>query len=448
MVAEGTPPYVGIFDHKGPLSPMLAGLGVVLSRQLSWDDVYAVRLVFFTAGCLTVVAVYLLGQSALRSRVAGLFSALTFLGFFGYAQPVSSGPEPKTPMVLFEALCLMFAVRRRWFWSGLFGSLALLVWPPMAVFPFVTFLLAVTRPREERYGAILRAAAGIATPLVATFAYFYYHGALGDLFDGFVLFNVRYLVRGDYQFEAILAGAASNVVAPYATMFVPVLIGLFMILRLYLMRPYQYRFAPILLSFPAPVLWSLRDFQLADDFYVFLPYAAIGFGAFLAYTTQRARTPRLVITVLSAILLSVALANTLSWVSADATYKLTGTTVGLPDQREGAAEIEERFGEDARLASVGSPQVLVLLSKENPNPYLFLSAGVDKYVDGETQGGFEGYLGGLKEYDPDALAFLADGQTLFSQQLTSEHRRELITWLNSNYRTEKVGPFWLYVKAS
>src|SRR5215210_9212841 len=59
-MAEGIPPYVSIFDHKGPLSPMLAGLGVMLSEGLNWDDIYTVRLVFFTIGCLTVVAVYLL----------------------------------------------------------------------------------------------------------------------------------------------------------------------------------------------------------------------------------------------------------------------------------------------------------------------------------------------------------------------------------------------------
>ena len=60
MVAEGVPPYVSAFDHKGPLSPMIAGLGVVLSWPLGWDDVYTVRLIFFTTSCLGVVAVYLL----------------------------------------------------------------------------------------------------------------------------------------------------------------------------------------------------------------------------------------------------------------------------------------------------------------------------------------------------------------------------------------------------
>src|SRR5215210_2261973 len=45
-MAEGVPPYVSVFDHKGPLPSMLAGLGVMLSKWLNWDDIYAVRLVF------------------------------------------------------------------------------------------------------------------------------------------------------------------------------------------------------------------------------------------------------------------------------------------------------------------------------------------------------------------------------------------------------------------
>jgi hypothetical protein len=447
-VAEGTPPYVGIFDHKGPLPPMLAGLGVALSEQLNWDDIYAVRLVFFVIGCLTVVVVYLLGKSAFRSQTAGLFAALTFLGFFGYAQPVASGPEPKTPMVLFEALSLLLATQKRWFWAGLCSSLAFLVWQPMGTFALVTFLLAITRPKEERYSAALRALAGIVIPLLVTIAYFHYHGALEDFFDGFVLFNVLYLVRGGYSLTSILAGAASNVLSPYGTMFVPMLIGLSMIFRLYFQRPFQYRFAPILLSFPAPILWSLRDFQLADDFYVFLPYAAVGFGALLASAIRRAKTPRLVVTLLSAILLSVALANTLDAVSANAAYRLTGTTVDLHQQREGAAEIEDRFGEDAKLVSIGSPHVLVFLHRENPNPYLWISAGVDQHIEDETPGGFEGWLEELEAYNPDAISFLAKGQTLFSQQLTTEHRQELMSWLNSSYHTEKIGPWWLFVKNS
>ncbi len=446
-VAEGVPPYVGVFDHKGPLSPLIAGFGVVMSGLLNVDDVYAVRLVFYVTACLTVVAVYLLGKDVFRSREAGLFAALTFLGFYAYAQPAASGPEPKTPMVLFQTLSLLLAVRKKWFWSGFSGSLAFLVWQPMAAFAFVTFLLAITRPREERYGAALRTIAGGATPFLATVAYFYYHGALYDFLDGFVLFNFLFLERGSFSAAALLGTAASNIILPYSTMLVPILIGLVVILRLYFQRPFEYRFLPILLSFPAPVLWSLRDFQLADDFYVFLPYAAIGFGGFLAAAIRRADNPRVLAALLSAILLTIALANTWDEISAGAAYKLTGTTIDLPAQREGAQEIQERFGEDVRLASINSPAVMVLLHQTNPDPYLWITAGVNNRIDARTPGGFEGWLDNLEAYDPGAISFFGEGQSLLpSSQLSPEHRQALDGWLDPRYRAEKVGPFWLFVK--
>ena len=446
-VAEGVPPYVGVFDHKGPLSPLIAGFGVAISGLLNIDDVYAVRLVFYATACLAVVAVYLLGKDVFRSREAGLFAALAFMGFYAYAQPAASGPEPKTPMVLFQTLSLLFAVQKRWYWSGFFGSLALLVWQPMAAFAFATFLLAVTRSREERYSAAWRAMAGTATPLLVTVAYFYYHGALADLLDGFVLFNFLYIERGAISMISTLATAASNIVLPYITMLVPILIGLVMIVRLYFQRPFEYRFLPILISFPAPVLWSLRDFQLADDFYVFLPYVAIGFGSFLLAAIRRTDNPRFLAAVLGAILLTIALANTWNEVSSAAAQKLTGTTIDLPAQREGAQQIQERFGEDVKVASINSPAVMVLLHQTNPDPYLWITAGVDNRIEARTPGGFKGWLDDLTEYDPDAISFFGEGQSLLpSAHLTAERRQQLDLWLDPRYSAEKVGPFWLFVK--
>jgi hypothetical protein len=350
-------------------------------------------------------------------------------------------------MVLFQTLSLLFAVQKRWYWSGFFGSLALLVWQPMAAFAFATFLLAVTRSREERYSAAWRAMAGTATPLLATVAYFYYHGALADFLDGFVLFNFLYIERGTISMISTLATAASNIILPYITMLVPILIGLVMIVRLYFQRPFEYRFLPILVSFPAPVLWSLRDFQLADDFYVFLPYAAIGFGSFLLAAIRRTDNPRVLAAVLGAILLTIGLANTWNEVSSAAAQKLTGTTIDLPAQREGAQQIQERFGEDVKVASINSPAVMVLLHQTNPDPYLWITAGVDNRIEARTPGGFKGWLDDLTEYDPDAISFFGEGQSLLpSAHLTAERRQQLDLWLDPRYSAEKVGPFWLFVK--
>ena len=327
----------------------------------------------------------------------------------------------------------------------------------MGVFALVTFVLAVTRPREERYGAALHALAGIATPLVAIVAYYYYHDALDDLLDGVFLFNALYLTRGQHTTSPLILRMLSDpslvtstireISSAYSTMIVPIILGLIMIARLYFLRPYQYRFAPFLLSFPAPVLWSLRDFQLADDFFVFLPYAAIGFGALLAFVINRAKSPRVVAALLSTVLIAVALVTTLEEVNAPAAYTVLGTEIDLLQQREGALEIEDRLGEDAKIASINSPQVLVLLHRENPNPYPFITAGIDRQIEAETPGGFEGWLRDLEEFDPDAIVFFGEGQYLLpTSDLTSEHYHELVNWLNSRYHVEKIGPWWLYIK--
>src|SRR5919199_5414499 len=466
-MAEGVPPYVSIFDHKGPLSPMLAGLGVVLSKWFDWDDVHTVRLLFFAIGCLTVLAVYLLANDVFRSQLAGLFAALTFLGFYAYGYPAASGPEPKTPMVLFETLSLLFASQKRWFWAGFFGSLSFLVWQPMGLFAVVVFVLALSRPKEERYSGVLRALGGIGVPLVASVGYFYYHGALGELVDGVVLFNALYLTRGEITTAPIvhrvlwdpslsqtlsdpslLWEQLSGVVLPYITMAVPIVVGLAMIVRLYFLRPYQYRFAPILLSLPVPPLWALIDFALSEDFFVYLPYAAIGFGAFAAWAIRRTKTPRLIGALLGAALLGVAIANTFEEVNAPAADELLGTDIDLPQQREGALQIEKRFAQEGlRIASLNSPQVLVLLHRENPNRYLFITAGIDRYIEAKEPGGFEGWLESLE--GSDLIAFFGEGQALLpGDEATAEHREQLIGWLNARYHIEKVGPWYLFVKDS
>jgi hypothetical protein len=153
--------------------------------------------------------------------------------------------------------------------------------------------------------------------------------------------------------------------------------------------------------------------------------------------------------LLGAILIGAALANTLEEVNTPAANKLLGTDIDLPQQKEGALKIEDRLGEDAKLASIGSPQVLVLLHRENPNPYLWINAGVDREIEVETPGGFKGWLQELEASNPDAIAFFGEGQYLLpSRFLTDEHIQELTNWLDSRYHAEKIGPWWLYVKDS
>jgi hypothetical protein len=479
-MAEGVPPYVSIFDHKGPLAPMIVGAGVVISRFFSTADISTVRVLFFVIGCLAVASAYLLGGHLFRSQRAGLFAALTFLGLFGFARYAVSAPEAKTPMVLFEVLSLLFASQRRWFLAGLCGSLAFLVWQPMAVFVLVPLFLAATQKERPKLRAVSRVASGAGLPVAVTAAYFYINGAFEELVNGSILFNARFLDREQFLTREEFFGPFRAVFQGYSTILVPVvvgamlasaIIGLATLIWLHLFgRPSRgsFRdivtggaFAPILLSLPFPVLWSLVDFQGYPDFYVFIPYVAVGFGGFLSFLVGRAGGEEaggilgglpggvpggmrgLLTAGLCVVLIAVAVVGSLVVVDPAKGVSSLSEEDRPVDQRDldyqmrAASQIQERFGKDAKVISIGAPQLLVLLHKTNPSPYAFVVRGIDCEIAVQTPGGFEGWLRQLRAYDPDVIAV---GQT------SGRYTPVLVDWLNSRYRMEEIGPWTLYVK--
>lgn len=475
QLLEGVPPYVSIFDHKGPLAPLISGLGVLISNLLGTSQVITVRTVFLVCGCLAIAAVYLLSRRLLQSTRGAMFSTLTFIGFFSFARYAVAEPEAKTPMLLFQTLALLFTVQRRWFLAGLCGSLTMLIWQPMAVFTLITVLLAVARPGESgRRSSVLRAVGGAATPVAAVVVCFYLWGALYELVNGTILFNLRYLDQEQLSVVSEILRAAEAIFVGYSSVLVPVVIasmlaivvvGFVAVIRLYVVRLQRIvadgapakelldsRFAPLLLSLPFPVAWSILDFQGYPDFYVFLPYVAVGFGGFLDFVIRRLSrgyhaSPEKARNTLSAsfcaalaaiaVISSMIVVSPAQRASSLSIQQESLSPTDLGDQRQAAREIEERYGEDARVVSIGVPQLLVLLHETNPNPYAFVIRGIDKKIAETTPGGFDGWLQELQSYDPDVIAL---GPT------SGDYEPMLLEWLDENYEHERVGPWTLYVE--
>lgn len=443
-MAEGIPPYVSIFDAKGPLASALAALGVVISKVLRTDDIYTVRALFFLVGCLVVVSISLLAQHLFRTWRPALLAALTFLGFAGFAQYAGTGPEPKVPMLLFVVLSLLLTSQRKWFWAGVCGALSFLTWQPTLVFAVVTLFLAATEVQVSRARAVLLSLAGIGLPLLITAAYFLYHGALFELVDAMILFNLFYLDHGPPSLARHLQVPINQLLAGYDTALVLVLLGFLMMIAFYVWRRTRCAslrdmltrdpFAPLLLSFPAPVVWSLIDFQGVPDWYIFLPFVAIGAGYFIElairyverYGGTRPILRSSLIAGMCIILVAVAMLPIPS-----------RRESGLTEQRQAAAEVERLLGKKGKFVSIGAPQLLVLLHRTNPNPYVFIIRGIDRYMDARVPGGFQGWLQQLEAYDPKVIAF---GVT------AGEHREELVNWLKTRYRTKKVEPWTLWIK--
>lgn len=475
QLLEGVPPYVSIFDHKGPLTPLISGLGVLLSNLLGLSQVVTVRVVFLICGFLAVAAMYCLSRRLLQSPRGALFATLTFVGFFSFARYAVAEPEAKTPMLLFQSLSLLFTVQKRWFLAGLFGALTALIWQPMAVFVLTTLLLAIARPGESgRRSAVLRSLGGTALPVALVTACFYLWGALYELVNGAVLFNIRYLDQEQLSVVSQIVRAAEAIFVGYSSVLVPVVIasmlaivviGFVAVIRLYVVRLQRIvadgapakelldsRFAPLLISLPFPVAWSLLDFQGYPDFYVFLPYVALGFGGAVdlavrrlsrAYPASPARMRHALSTVFCIALVAIAIVSSMVVVSPE--RRASALTVqqhgisptDLQDQRQAAREIERRYGEDARIVSIGVPQLLVLLHETNPNPYAFVVRGIDQKIAETTPGGFEGWLQELQSYNPDVIAL---GPT------TGDYEPMLLKWLHANYERERIGPWVLYVE--
>jgi hypothetical protein len=449
-MAEGIPPYISIFNHTVPIPPLLGGLGVAISKKMGWNDLYTVRFLFFVIGCLTAVSIYFLGLSLFRSQRIGFIVALVFIQFFPFAQSAISGPQKKVPMVLFEVLALLMTSKKRWFRAGFCGSLAFLTWQAMGIFPIVTLFLAAISPEKERFQNIFRTTAGVVIPLIFIIFYFYFYGAFWQFLDGAILFNIKYIDRKTTSLFYPIFRLIYVVGFRYNTLLLPILIGLIMIIYLSLRkipRYFSFRallnrdpFAPLLITFPAPLLWSLIDFQGIPDFFVFIPYISIGFGYFIEVVFQRVkgfflknrshsscqRAPQFFLIGLVVVLITLAEVNISLYRNSE-----------LDNQKKGAIEIERRFGKEVRFLSIGTPELLVLLHWKNPNPYVFIISGIDRYIHEKTNDGFEGWLKELEVFKPEVIGF---GETY------GRHTPKLMDWINSNYHPEQVGPWHIYVR--
>src|SRR5205085_272400 len=286
QLIKGVPYYQSIFDAKTPLGPMLAGLAAGIAKIVGANDLDAMRIAFFLFAWAAVLGVYLLALRLWGSVLAAVVSAVAFASLRGFATEALGGPDVKTAGVTFSVFGMLLLVARRWFWAGVMGGLAFLVWQPFGIYALVAVLAAfVTEDREGRWRASGRAAAGAVVPVLAMTAYFWIAGALSRFVDAALTFPFEGVQRGHEtlttRFDHVVTVVNESYPALHSTLFWGGLAALVVLTVLAVVRePSGLRESvrnPLVCAVMASLipfaLYTATDFQGYPDLYPYLAYA-------------------------------------------------------------------------------------------------------------------------------------------------------------------------------
>ena len=403
QVADGVPPYAGIFNRTGPLAQLIPGIGVVAARVVGIDDLLGMRILFLLISIACVGLAYVAGRDLFRSRLAGVATAGTLLSFHGFIQYASYGPREKTAMVLFLLAALLALTRRHWWTTGFFIALATLTWQPVFFVGLAAALAAVLvgEPRGRRLRALLRVGVGGLVPTVVTIATYAVVGDLRLFVDDFLLINVRYASQSG--FLTYPASSWHHLASGYGASLWLLLAGLVALPCIAVGRllrkgdhrdPRMGAVVGAAVATLVGVVWSLRAFNDWPDAFVLLPVAALGVGGVVDALAQR--TSRRTVMMATAILASVTTVMAL-------TYSIGSRDDRLQHQQESVATALRLFPH-AHILSIEAPQPLVIAHQRNHSLYQVFANSTTRYLDKTWPGGIAGYARWVARHAPTFIA--------------------------------------------
>ena len=448
QLAHGVPPYTSIFDPKGPLASLIAGVAATVARVSGRNDIYAIRLAFFVCSCLAVVAIYLLAMRLFRSVLAGVVAAVVFASFTGFAEDALSGPDAKTPGVLAAVLAMWLMTRRQWFWAALVGAIAFLDWQPLVIYPVMAGVIAiVSSPAGQRLRSLAMAVAGAALPLIVVTIYFAAAGGLRNFFVSAFVFPATGVVRRPETEGHRLRHIVAVVHQFYGVSGILFWVGLVALLLLVVAHLIRNRAnlrdalrAPLILvvfvTLLAEVGYACVDFQSYPDVLPLLAYPALGLAGAVAVLVRLLKSvPARVAT--ASVLVGLALLTGFSWSwfgSAPANDN------ALRAQGADACAVERMLGPGGRLWAMGDPAPLVMLHRRNPDRFIYLGSGVDRWKVDHTPGGFDGWTSQVRTADPAVVTM-----NFWRGDLAKAMRSWLLA---SRYRSSWVGQWHVYLSAA
>lgn len=440
QLAHGVAPYASIFDPKSPGATMFAGIFAAVGHLFGRNDLYFIRLGYFLLSLLTVVAVYALAVWLWRSVAAGVVAAVVFAAFTGFAEDALSGPDAKTPGIAAIVFAMWFACRRKWFWTGLACGIAFLVWQPLVFFPIVIAVVALlTSEAGARVQAFIRTALGALLPVALVCVYFAIVGAFGKFVEAAFVFPLTGVQRGPVTLGHRITRIAGVVHGSYGVSGVLLWLGMLVLIaiavvRLTRSRP-QWRagladplICIILLTLATQLIYAFADFQGYPDVYPLLPYGAIGMGGLAALAVSAARSDAVRNVATSAVLGAALVFAAVSWVWFGSD---PANSNELRYQRADACAVQRMAG--SGVWALGDATPLVLTHRKNPDRFIYLGSGVDRWRIKHTTGGFDAWTAKIQAVHPDVVVMAG---------WHSGIRMRITRWLHQNgYVARFVGPW-------
>jgi hypothetical protein len=455
LADDGVAPYQSIFDPKTPLATFLCAFGAAVGRLIGRSELTMIRLVFFLCSVLAVLAIYLLAVRVFRSVLGALVASVVFASFFYFASDSLTGPDAKTPGVLFSVLAMWFAARRQWFWSGVLAGLALLVWQPRILYLLVFVVVALFvggrdvessngRRHWRTSGSVLL---GALIPVAITGIYFAIAGAFGDFVESALVFPLTGVQRGSETFDHHVRLIFNTIHHDYhfsgALLDAGLICLVLLVIWVFASRRGDVRGAladPIVnvvfFTGLLQVLYALYDFQGPQDVFPLLPYGALGIGGVAAVLATKLGSPAARTAVVAAFCAAALALTIYSWgVFSDDRLGHRGLRNSYAD----ACGVERIVTPESGLLSLGDPVPLVLTHKVNPDRFIFLGSGVDKWKVDHTAGGFDGWTRQIKGWDP--------GIVVLQTWISPDHlAKRMVQWLvQAGYRKSYLGQWRVYL---
>lgn len=434
QVAEGVPPYVGVFNRAGPLAHLIPGIGVLTARVLSVDDLMGIRILFMLLAVASIGVTYLLGRELFKSRLAGLASAAALLSFGHYIHEASTGPREKTAMVLLLVVALLAMTRRSWLVTGIFVSLATLTWQPVFL-PAICGVVAavlVGIDRGVRIRVLGVVAVGGLIPAGITVGVFLAVGELERFLDAFLLVNAsdtppsHFLRNPAGKWRTMLNGYGISLGVLFGGSIAHMVAAVQTVRRL---RWNRDAVAAAIVGTGVftivGIAWTMWDFDGPPDLFVLLPTGALGVGALIAAFVNRGQVRTGIILASGFTVAAIALALV---------YAIGERSDELTRQRAEVSAILEALDEDETTTlSVEAPQPLVLSGLRNPSDFQMFGPGLVNHLDDVWPGGIEGYNRWIAEQAPMVIAV---------------GRRSVPRWLaptlDAGYRSVGHAPGWTW----